>query len=155
VDAELLILGGGPAGYSAAYRAVASGVKPVLVEKARLGGTCLQTGCIPTKTLLAGAEALSMARRGGSFGFVTGEIRVSTCGLHARKRAVVDALTASLEESLRRKGVTMIEGTATMSAPDRVSIETASGAVEQVADEQLVFGRAQLGFFRRLAHGAF
>jgi dihydrolipoamide dehydrogenase len=138
VDAGLLILGGGPAGYSAAYRAVAAGVKPVIVEKFRLGGTCLQTGCIPTKTLVAGAEALSRARRGEAFGFQTGEIRVATASLHARKRAVVDALTASLGDSLRRKGVAIIEGTATMTAPDRVSVVTGAGTVEDINARRVV-----------------
>lgn len=138
MDADLLILGGGPAGYSAAYRAVSLGIKPVLVEKARLGGTCLQTGCIPTKTLLAGAEALSKARRGGSFGFTTGEIRMETAGLHARKRAVVDALTAALGDSLRRKGVAIIEGTAEMAAPDLVNVTASSGEVERISARRVV-----------------
>lgn len=138
MEAELLILGGGPAGYSAAYRAITAGVKPILVEKARLGGTCLQTGCIPTKTLLAGAEALSKARRAEAFGFSTGEIRVEMAGLHARKRAVVETLTASLGESLRRKGAVIIEGTARMTAPDRVRVEMSSGSVEEISARRVV-----------------
>jgi len=136
-ESQLVILGGGPAGYSAALRAAEAGARPILIERGRVGGTCLHAGCIPTKTMLAGAEALLRARRGPGFGFETDGLRLSLAGLHQRKRAVVDLLATSLEASLRAKAITILTGEARLTAPDRVEVRS-GGSVDTLTAKAVV-----------------
>jgi len=81
---KLTIIGAGPGGYSAAFAAAKAGVEVTLVERAKLGGTCLHTGCIPTKTLRSSADVLEMSGRLAEFG-ITGE-----CALKADMPAIVN-----------------------------------------------------------------
>ena len=95
---KLTIIGAGPGGYSAAFAAEA-GVEVTLVERAKLGGTCLHTGCIPTKTLRSSADVLEMSGRLAEFG-ITGE-----CALKADMPAIVNRkrkVTATLQTGLEK-----------------------------------------------------
>ena len=92
---KLTIIGAGPGGYSAAFAAAKAGVEVTLVERAKLGGTCLHTGCIPTKTLRSSADVLEMSGRLAEFG-ITGE-----CALKADMPAIVNRkrkVTATLKK---------------------------------------------------------
>src|SRR5512139_3882993 len=98
ISTRLVIIGAGPGGYVAALRAARLGASVTLVERDLIGGTCLNRGCIPTKALLASAEALARARAGQDFGFiVTGEVLPDFSGMMARKERVVRQIRESVE----------------------------------------------------------
>lgn len=114
-DYDITVIGGGPGGYVAAIRAAQEGQRTCLIEDGKLGGVCLNEGCIPTKTLIKTANLLEMAKKAGEFG-VEGieaeKLSVSMEKLQARKRAVVKQLTGGVGGLLRARGVTVVEGRA-------------------------------------------
>ena len=108
---DVCVIGAGPGGYVAAIRAGQNGLKTALVEKEFLGGTCLNVGCIPTKTLIAGAEVLSAARRAGEFGVeISGEIRPDWKKMLARKNEVIGKLRNGIAGLEKAAGVTIFSG---------------------------------------------
>jgi pyruvate/2-oxoglutarate dehydrogenase complex dihydrolipoamide dehydrogenase (E3) component len=109
---DAIIIGTGQAGPSLAARLAAAGMSVAIVERYKFGGTCVNTGCIPTKTLVASAYAAHVARRGGEYGFdVTGDVRVDMKRVKARKDEVSGRSNRGLEEWLRGlKNCTVIEG---------------------------------------------
>ncbi len=127
--ADLAILGGGPAGYSAALEAAKYGAKPVLIESGRIGGTCLHVGCIPTKTLLSAAEVWSKAKRAGAYGLAGGFPAFALDQLHRRKHEVVELLAKNLEQEVRSKGIAIVQGEGTMTSPDRIEVRN-HGTIE-------------------------
>jgi pyruvate/2-oxoglutarate dehydrogenase complex dihydrolipoamide dehydrogenase (E3) component len=98
---DAIIIGTGQAGPALARRLAGAGMKVAIVERGRFGGTCVNTGCTPTKTLVASAYAVHMARRGADYGFSTGEITVDMQRVKARKDEVAGASTRGVERSLR------------------------------------------------------
>jgi dihydrolipoamide dehydrogenase len=107
---DVVILGGGPGGYVAALRAAQLGAKTAIVEKDRLGGTCLVRGCIPTKALLQSSELYSLAKGGTDFGLVADSISFDWAVAQKRKTAVVDQLVKGVEGLLKAGGVTVYRG---------------------------------------------
>src|ERR1700680_4001692 len=89
---DVVILGGGPGGYVAALRAAQLGAKTAIVEKDRLGGTCLVRGCIPTKALLQSSELYSQAKGGAGVGLVADKVAFDWAAAQKRKTAVVNQL---------------------------------------------------------------
>lgn len=138
VKEDLLIIGGGPAGYVAALTAARLGSKPLLVERDQIGGTCLNRGCIPTKALLESVETLVRARRAAEFG-----VRVSVEGLDIkamvqRKDAVSSALRGGLEVLMPDKGVRILRGEAVFSSPREVSVRLLDGAEERILADKII-----------------
>ncbi len=111
---DIVVIGGGPGGYVAALRAAQLGAKTAVIEKDRLGGTCLVRGCIPTKALIQSSELYSLARGGAPFGLVTGKVGFDWTVAQKRKTAVVDQLVKGVEGLLKAGGVTMMKGTASL-----------------------------------------
>ena len=99
---DLVVIGGGPGGYVAAIRAAQLGMTAAVVEKDKVGGICLNWGCIPTKALLRNAEVLSLFRRAGEFGISYENLRVDYSAVVKRSRRVVDRLTTGVEHLLRK-----------------------------------------------------
>src|SRR6201989_544525 len=98
---DAIIIGTGQAGPSLARRLAGSGMKVAIIERSRFGGTCVNTGCTPTKTLVASAYAVHLARRGAKFGFsAAGEIAVDMKRVKARKDHVVGLSNSGVERSL-------------------------------------------------------
>src|SRR6202171_22219 len=108
---DVVILGGGPGGYVAALRAAQLGAKTAIVEKDRLGGTCLVRGCIPTKALLQSSELYSLAKAGAPFGVVADHLGFDWPAAQKRKSGVVDQLVKGVEGLLKAGGVTSVRGT--------------------------------------------
>jgi len=122
------VLGAGPAGYTAAFRAADLGKRVVLVERyPALGGVCLNVGCIPSKALLhvafAIGEAAALAEQGVSFGAPA----IDFAKLRAHKDAVVKKLSAGLGQLAKQRKVEVVTGTARLVSPHQVDVETASG----------------------------
>src|SRR2546430_2489137 len=109
---DVVIVGGGPGGYVAALRAAQLGARTAIIEKDRLGGTCLVRGCIPTKALLQSSELYSLVKSGADFGLVTDGVGFDWAVAQKRKAAVVDQLVKGVEGLLKAGGVSVIRGAA-------------------------------------------
>src|SRR6266700_2100958 len=96
-DAALVILGGGSGGYACAFRAAELGLSVILVEKDKLGGTCLHRGCIPTKALLHAAEVADYAREGDTFGIKSSLEGIDIAGVNSYKDGVVAKMYRGLQ----------------------------------------------------------
>lgn len=107
---DLIVLGGGPAGYLAAERAGHEGLSVLLIEERFVGGVCLNEGCIPSKALLYSAKLLDGARYGEKYGVVAGDVRLNHEAVIARKNKVVRTLVAGVRSKLKKNGVTLVEG---------------------------------------------
>ena len=119
---DVVILGGGPGGYVAALRAAQLGAKTAVVEKDRLGGTCLVRGCIPTKALLQSSELYSLAKSGAEFGVIADKIAFDWAAAQKRKTAVVDQLVKGVEGLLKAGGVTVLRGAARLGGDGAVDV---------------------------------
>ncbi len=110
---NLIVIGGGPAGYNGAERAAEAGLKVALVEKNELGGVCLNSGCIPSKTFLNTAKMLDHAVGGAKYGLVLdGDAYVDQKALVARKNKVVKILVAGIKQKLKKLGVDVYKAVA-------------------------------------------
>src|SRR5437762_13834066 len=124
IECEMLVLGAGPGGYSAAFRSADLGMKTVLVERyASLGGVCLNVGCIPSKALLHTAAIVDAARDLGAHGISFAEPSVDLDKLRAFKGKVVTKLTGGLAAMAKMRKVTVLTGTAAFSGPNELSID--------------------------------
>jgi dihydrolipoamide dehydrogenase len=125
---DLVIIGGGTGGYVCAIRAAQLGLKVALVEKARLGGVCLNWGCIPTKTLLRSADAYLQTQNLVELGVqVEGRIAVDWPTMMARKEEVVGTLVGGVEKLLAGHSVEVLAGTARLDSPRRVEVDLNDG----------------------------
>ena len=136
---RLTVIGGGPGGYTAAFAAARAGMEVTLVEAAHLGGTCLNSGCIPTKTLKASAEALETALRLAEFGITCeGTPRVDPAAVLARKEKVVGILRGGLEKACARLKVRLCTGHGRVLDARHVEVTMADGSVEVVENDALI-----------------
>jgi pyruvate/2-oxoglutarate dehydrogenase complex dihydrolipoamide dehydrogenase (E3) component len=121
---DLVVLGGGTAGLTAAIGAARQGARTLLVERDRLGGDCLWTGCVPSKALLTVAERAHAARNAAAFGVDTGEVTVDfTAAMAHVKRAIATIAPHDSPERLRSEGVEVVHGTGRFVASDRLQID--------------------------------
>ena len=116
---DLVVLGGGPGGYAAALYGASAGMRIAMVEERRLGGTCLNCGCIPAKELLQTAEVFRTVKNAAEFGVQSSSATIDLVHTQVRKQAVVDRLVGGLETLLKGRKVTMIPGTGTLMADAR------------------------------------
>ena len=119
---DVVILGGGSGGYACAFRAAELGLSVAMVEKDKLGGTCLHRGCIPTKALLHAAEIADNAREGAKFGVHTTLDGIDMAGVNAYKDGVVARLFKGLQGLATAHQVTVVQGEGRLSAPDTVTV---------------------------------
>ena len=119
---DIVILGGGSGGYACALRAAELGLSVALVEKGKLGGTCLHMGCIPTKALLHAAEVADTAREGGQFGVKSTFESVDMSGVHAYKDGVVARLYKGLQGLVKSRGIEYVEGEGRLVAGNVVEV---------------------------------
>lgn len=120
---DLAILGGGNGGYAAALRARQLGLDVALVEKHKVGGTCLHVGCIPTKAMLHSADLMESIRTAEEHGVQAGEPKVNWSKVLDRKDFVVAKHFKGLTGLLKAKGVTVVEGKGTLKSPNTVAVE--------------------------------
>src|SRR5262245_56725929 len=98
---DAIVVGAGQAGPALAARCSAEGLRTAMIGRAQVGGTCVNSGCIPTKTLVASARAVQLARRGGDYGFAVEGIRVDMARVKARKDGIVAASREGVEKWMR------------------------------------------------------
>ncbi|HKT05873.1 MAG TPA: dihydrolipoyl dehydrogenase [Rugosimonospora sp.] len=119
---DVVILGGGSGGYAAAFRCSELGMSVALVEKDKVGGTCLHRGCIPTKALLHAGEVADLAREGEQFGVQTSLQGIDMKAVNAYKDGVVSRLYKGLQGLFKANRVTTFEGEGRLVAPDAVQV---------------------------------
>jgi pyruvate/2-oxoglutarate dehydrogenase complex dihydrolipoamide dehydrogenase (E3) component len=141
---DAIIIGAGQAGPPLAGRLTQAGLRVALIERKRFGGTCVNTGCMPTKTLVASAYAAHLARRAADFGVaLEGNVGVDVARLKARKDAVVLRASGNVENWLRgMEGCTVYQGHARFTAPDRVQVDGQSLSADRIFIN--VGGRARI-----------
>lgn len=121
--ADLVILGGGSGGYACALRAAELGMSVVLVEKDKLGGTCLHRGCIPTKALLHAAEVADAARDGAKVGVLSQLVGIDMTGVNTYKDGVVGRLYKGLQGLVKSRKIELVEGAGTFVGPRSVEVD--------------------------------
>jgi len=128
LHAEVVVLGAGPGGYTAAFRAADLGKKVVLIERhATLGGVCLNVGCIPSKALLHAAKVVTEAEEMAHAGIAFGKPKVDIDKLRGWKDAVVGRLTKGLVSLAKQRKVTTLQGVGKFESPNLIAVETAEG----------------------------
>jgi dihydrolipoamide dehydrogenase len=139
LECDLLVLGAGPGGYSAAFRGADLGLKTVLVERfPTLGGVCLNVGCIPSKALLHVAAVMDEVKHFADLGVSFAAPQVDLSKLLAHKNKVVGKLTGGLAAMAKMRKVTVVQGTGTFADPHHVSIATADGKTQTVRFKQAI-----------------
>lgn len=120
---DVVILGAGSGGYACALRAAQLGLSVALIEKSKVGGTCLHVGCIPTKALLHAAEVADNARESEQFGVRATLDGIDMAGVNAYKDGVVNRLFKGLSGLIKGRGITVVEGAGRLVAPDAVEVD--------------------------------
>ena len=121
-NADLVILGGGSGGYACALRAAELGKSVVLIERDKLGGTCLHYGCIPTKALLHAAEVADSAREGDKVGVKSSLSGIDMAGVNSYKDGVIAKLYKGLQGLVKSRKITLVEGTGKFVGPNTVVV---------------------------------
>ena len=128
IECKLVVLGSGPGGYTAAFRAADLGVDTVLVERyATLGGVCLNVGCIPSKALLHAAAVIDEADAIAAHGITFGKPKIDLDKLRSFKTKVVGQLTGGLASMAKQRKVRTVQGVGTFVSPNEMEVETAEG----------------------------
>jgi dihydrolipoamide dehydrogenase len=136
---EVVVLGAGPGGYTAAFRAADLGKRVVLVERyPGLGGVCLNVGCIPSKALLHAAQIINEAAEMAHLGIRFGEPDIDLDKLRAGKDQVVKKLTGGLAGLAKARQVQVIQGTGHFEAPNRLAVQTREGPVRIAFDQAII-----------------
>jgi dihydrolipoamide dehydrogenase len=120
---DIAVIGAGPGGYVAAIKAAQTGKSVCLIEKEFLGGTCLNVGCIPTKTLLANAEVMHQVQNAGAFGITTGPVSFDFGKMKLRKDGVVEKIRKSLEGLLQSNSITILRGLAEFVSQTEIKVQ--------------------------------
>jgi len=132
-SADIVILGGGSGGYACALRAAELDLSVIMIERDKVGGTCLHRGCIPTKALLHAAEVADAAREGEKVGVKTSLEGIDMAGVNKYKDAVIERLYKGLSGLVKSRNITVVEGTGTLTSATTVDVDgttyTASKAV--------------------------
>ena len=135
---DILVIGAGPGGYPAAIRAAQLGKRVAIVEQEAFGGTCLNWGCIPTKTLLASSDLYHRIGHADNMGVKASGVAFDYARMVARKSDIVGRLTKGVQMLLQSNGVTLITGQARFEDSRRVSVHAADGTIQWVAAERII-----------------
>lgn len=138
MDYTIAIVGGGPGGYVAALRATQLGARVCLIENDAMGGTCLNWGCIPTKTLLASTEVLQKIKHAQEYGIEVSEVQINMAKLMARREKVVTRLRSGVEHLLNKNKVTCIYGTGTVTSATSITITDRAGVSQCITAENII-----------------
>ena len=139
LQCEVLVLGAGPGGYTAAFRAADLGKKVILVERDdRLGGVCLNVGCIPSKALLHVSNILNETRDMAAHGISFAEPRIELDKLRSFKDGVINKLTGGLAQLAKQRQVTVVHGEGQFSGSHQLSVTAADGSVQTIGFEHAI-----------------
>lgn len=136
--ADVIVIGGGPGGYVAAIKLAINGKKVILIEKDKVGGTCLNRGCIPTKALIHCAEVLDTIKTSASCGIQVDSYQVDTGKVNDYKNSVVNKLVGGVSYLLNKRGVQVIQGTASFSGNREVNVVKKDGSSQKLTAESVI-----------------
>ena len=136
---KVAVIGGGPGGYVAALKAAMLGAEVTVIEKNKLGGTCLNVGCIPTKALLASSDVLRTVKEAKNFGInVEGDVKPDFDAIIARKQKVTDELVAGIQFLFDKRGVKKIDGFGKLIDKNTIEVTKDDGSVEEVKADKII-----------------
>lgn len=136
---KITILGAGPGGYVAAIRAAQLGAEVTVIEKDEVGGTCLNWGCIPTKTLIASAEALHKVKNARSFGLnLDGTVSPDIGNIVERKNKVVGTQIKGIRALFKSWGINLIEGKGVIVDPGKISVTLKDGNTREIQTDKII-----------------
>lgn len=136
---KIVIIGGGPAGYVGALKAAQLGAQVTVIEDTEVGGTCLNRGCIPTKTLIASSETLNRVRNCADYGLeFNGSVSPNIQKIIERKNKVVSTQVKGIRSLFKSWGVNLIEGKGILLSPERVEIEKKDGSREILGADSII-----------------
>ncbi|MBI5632455.1 MAG: dihydrolipoyl dehydrogenase [Nitrospirae bacterium] len=136
---RLSVLGAGPGGYVAAIRAAQLGARVTVIEDDEVGGTCLNWGCIPTKTIIASTDLLAKVRNLEHFGIdLTGEVIPDLSRIIDRKNKVVSTLVKGIRGLFRSREITLIQGRGVLASPGTISVTLKDGAQETISSDSII-----------------
>lgn len=139
IHGEVVVLGSGPGGYTAAFRAADLGKKVVLIEKnSSLGGVCLNVGCIPSKALLHSAKVITEAEEMSAHGVTFAKPKIDLDGLRSWKDSVVSQLTGGLAGLAKARKVQVVDGYGRFSGPNMIEVQTADGLTKVSFDQCII-----------------
>ncbi|MBU3196578.1 dihydrolipoyl dehydrogenase [Clostridium algidicarnis] len=145
MDKDIIIIGGGPGGYVAAIRAAQLGLNVTVIEKDKLGGTCLNRGCIPTKALYRNAEILNILENIDEFGISVSDYSINVAKVQDRKNKVVHTLVSGVEQLLKANKVEVISGEATLKDKNTVTVKTADG-VQDIRTKNIIIATGSVPY---------
>ena len=135
---DAIVIGGGPGGYAAALYGASAGLDVGVVEKNKVGGTCLHVGCIPAKELLEAASVYRTVARAGEFGVGAGEPSLDWSAVLARKQRVIDQLLAGLSSLLGQRKVTVHSGVGSLGPSGSVAVAADDGSVQTLSAQSII-----------------
>ncbi|HTF04644.1 MAG TPA: dihydrolipoyl dehydrogenase, partial [Bacteroidia bacterium] len=135
---DVVIIGSGPGGYVAAIRASQLGMKTAVIEKAELGGICLNWGCIPTKALLKSAQVFEYLKHAGDYGIVAGDAKADFGAVVKRSRTVADGMSKGIQFLMKKNKIDVIVGTGTVKPGKKVEVLSADGKKEIVEAKHII-----------------
>ena len=144
IHAEVVVLGSGPGGYTAAFRAADLGKQTVLIERYPvLGGVCLNVGCIPSKALLHAVRVISEAEEMGHFGLSFGKPKIELDKLRDWKNGVIEKSIRGLSGLAKQRKVTVVQGTAAFTSPNMIEVKTPEGIKKVSFDNAIIAAGSQ------------
>lgn len=138
MEMDVVVIGGGPGGYVAAIKAAQLGAKTCVIEMDRVGGTCLNRGCIPTKALYRNAEILNIIHEIDEFGISIPSYEVDINKVHDRKEKVVESLVTGVQQLLKANGVELIEGRAVLKDKNTVVATLHDGTTRKITTKNII-----------------
>lgn len=142
---KVAVIGGGPGGYVAALKAAMLGAEVTVIEKHRLGGTCLNVGCIPTKALLASSDVFRTIQEAKSFGInIEGEVKPDFNAIVARKQKITDELVAGIQFLFDKRGVKKIDGYGKLIDKNTIEVTKDDGSVENVKADKIILANGSV-----------
>ena len=135
---SVIVIGGGPGGYVAAIKAAQLGATVTLVEKRRLGGTCLNVGCIPTKSLLHAADVLESVKNAAASGILAGEPQFDWNKIQENRVNVVSQMVKGVESLVKSNKITVVEGAGSFVDGKTVKVTAADGTEQLLAADKII-----------------
>src|SRR5437868_4337465 len=135
---DLIVLGSGPGGYTAAIRASQLGMKVAIVERELLGGICLNWGCIPTKALLRTAEVYHLMHRAKEFGLKADNIGFDLEAVVKRSRAVAGQLNGGVKHLMKKNKITVVEGDGKLAGKGKLTVTKDGKPVAELAAKNII-----------------
>jgi pyruvate/2-oxoglutarate dehydrogenase complex dihydrolipoamide dehydrogenase (E3) component len=137
-DYDLIVIGSGGAAFAGAIRARDLGRRVLMVDRGTIGGTCVNVGCTPTKTMIASARVAYLARRAADYGVVAGPVRVDLAKVRRRKQAIVESFRSSGQSKLEKTpNVTLLFGEARFTGPKAVEVALNDGGTRRLTADKV------------------